>query len=499
METSRHDLRAAGPGRRGLLTAAGAVLICGLVAGCQHRAGIQERRAEIEESVSFGPAHETAFIDTLQERTFQYFWDLCNPQTGLAPDRAPTRSFASSAATGFALTAYPIGAERGYVTRAAAADRVLTTLRFLWTAPQDTTASGAAGYRGFFYHFLDPDTGTRFADVELSTVDTALLLAGALCCQSYFDRADEDEAQIRALADSLYFRVDWQWAQVRPPTIGHGWTPESGHLPYDWRGYSEGMILYLLALGSPTYPVDPEAWSAWTAGYRWGEFQGEEQLGFGPLFGHQYTHCWIDLRGIRDAYMQERGLDYFENSRRATRSQYAYALDNPGDWRGYGERLWGLTACDGPVHGQFVIDGRTRHFETYWARGASFTDANDDGTVCPSAAASSLPFAPELVLPTLLAMRADHGDLLFGPYGFLDALNPTFDLAVPVQHGRVVPGRGWYDTDYLGIDQGPILLMIENHRSGLVWRCLRGNPHIVRGLRAAGFTGGWLDAAQGDS
>jgi len=498
MDTSRLDPCAAGPGRRGVLLAAGFVLLGGLVAGCQHRAETGSR-VGTEDARSFGSAHETAFIDTLQERTFHYFWDLCNPQTGLAPDRAPTPSFASSAATGFALTAYPIGAERGYVTRAAAAARARTTLEFLWTAPQDTAATGATGYRGFFYHFLDPDTGTRFADVELSTVDTALLLAGALCCQSYFDGAAADEVRIRALADSLYARVDWRWAQVRPPTIGHGWTPEDGHLPYDWRGYSEAMILYLLALGSPTHPVAPEAWSAWTAGYRWGEFQGHEHLGFAPLFGHQYTHCWIDLRGISDAYMRERGSDYFENSRRATLAQHAYALANPGGWRGYGERLWGLTACDGPVHGRFEIDGRMRGFETYWARGASFTEVNDDGTVCPSAAGSSLPFAPELVLPTLLAMRRDHGDLLFGPYGFRDALNPTFDLAVPVQHGRVVPGQGWYDVDYLGIDQGPLLVMIENHRSGLVWDCLKRNPHVVRGLRAAGFGGGWLDAAQGGS
>ncbi len=490
MDTSRHE-------RSAILLVAGFVLCGGFAAGCQHRAETSGSRVGIEPGLSFSPVHETAFMDTLQERTFHYFWDLCNPQTGLAPDRAPTPSFASSAATGFALTSYAIGAERGYVSRAAAAERVLTTLRFLWTAPQGTAETGATGYRGFFYHFLEPETGTRFADVELSTVDTALLLAGALCCQSYFDRADADETQIRALADSLYARVDWTWAQVRPPTIGHGWTPEGGHLPYDWRGYSEGMILYLLALGSPTHPVSPDAWSAWTAGYRWGEFQGQEHLGFGPLFGHQFTHCWIDLRGIRDDYMRERGSDYFENSRRATLAQHAYALANPGGWRGYGERLWGLTACDGPVHGRFDLDGRMRNFETYWARGASFTEVNDDGTICPSAAASSLPFAPELVLPTLLAMRRDHGDLLFGPYGFRDALNPTFDLATSVQHGHVEPGRGWYDVDYLGIDQGPLLVMIENHRSGLVWDCLRRNPHVVRGLRAAGFAGGWLDAAQG--
>ncbi|HRY39739.1 MAG TPA: glucoamylase family protein [Candidatus Krumholzibacteria bacterium] len=433
----------------------------------------------------------------MQERTFRFFWDLCDPVTGLAPDRAPTRSYASVAATGFALTAYPIGAERGWVPREAAATRALRALRFLWTAPQGDAPSGTIGTHGLFYHFVDPATGARFADVELSTVDTALLLAGALACQSYFDRTTAVEDSLRALADSLYLRADWTWASVRPPLIGHGWTPENGHLPYDWGGYNEAMILYVLALGSPTHPAHPRAWEAWTAGYQWGTFHGQAHVGFAPLFGHQYSQVWLDLRGIRDAYLGARGLDYFENSRRAVLAQYAYALENPGGWKGYGPRLWGLTACDGPVHGTFTIDGRERSFETYDARGASFNWVTDDGTVCPSAAAGSLPFAPELVVPLLVALRKDHGDRLWDEYGFRDALNPTFTLAVPVQHGRVDPEYGWYDTDYLGIDQGPILAMAENWRSGLVWERMRRNPHVVRGLRAAGFTGGWLDAPAG--
>ncbi|MFO7655168.1 MAG: glucoamylase family protein [Candidatus Krumholzibacteriia bacterium] len=440
------------------------------------------------------PPHETAFIRTLQARTFLYFWDLCNPQTGLAPDRAPSPSFASVAATGFALTAYPVGAERGWVTRDEAARRALTTLRFLWTAPQGPEPTGTAGHHGLFYHFLDMQTGARFGTVELSTVDTALLLAGALCCQQYFDRGSAMEDSIRVLADALYRRADWTWASPRPPAIGHGWKPEEGHLPYDWRGYNEAMILYVLALASPTHPVAPEAWEVWTSGYRWGTFHGQEHLGFAPLFGHQYSHVWLDLRGIRDAAMRKRDLDYFENSRRAVLAQHAYAMENPAGWRGYGPRLWGLTACDGPVHGTFLIEGRERSFHTYWARGASFTRVDDDGTICPSAAAASLPFAPDLVGPVLLAMAEDHGDRLLGRYGFLDALNPTFTLDVPVQHGRVDPVHGWYDTDYLGIDQGPIVAMIENYESGLIWRLMRGNTGIVRGLRRAGFTGGWLDS-----
>ncbi len=442
---------------------------------------------------SFGP-HETVFMDTLQARTFRYFWETTNRVSGLAPDRWPQRSFASIAATGFALTACPIGAERGYVSREAAARRTVRTLDFLWRARQDSAAAGAIGFRGLFYHFVDPATGARFERVELSTIDTALLLAGALFCQSYFDRATAAEDSIRALADSLYARADWQWASVRPPTIGHGWTPEEGHLGYDWRGYNEAMLLYVLALASPTHPVAPEAWDAWLQGYRWGEFHGQAHFGFAPLFGHQFTHCWIDLRGIRDRAARARDLDYFENSRRAVLAQHAYAVANPAGWTGYGPRLWGLSACDGPVHGEYTVDGRVRRFETYWARGASFTEVQDDGTICPAAAAASIVFAPELVVPTLLAMRDDYGDRLFGSYGFVDALNPTFRLDVPVQHGAVDPRLGWFDTDYLGIDQGPILVMLENRRSGLVWRVMRQNRHLVRGLRAAGFTGGWLDS-----
>jgi hypothetical protein len=439
-------------------------------------------------------AHETAFLDTLEERTFRYFWDLADPTTGLAPDRWPTRSFASIGATGFALTAYPIGIERGYVSRQEGRTRVLATLRFLAAARQDSAAAGASGHRGFFYHFLDPATGARFDQVELSTMDTALLIGGVLFCQSYFNHVAGDEVRIRAVAESLYTRVDWRWASVRPPTIGHGWTPEEGFLPYDWRGYNEAMLLYILALGSPTYPVAPVSWSAWTSGYRWGTFHGFEHLGFAPLFGHQYTHVWIDLRGIRDEAMREHGIDYFENSRRAVLAQRAHAVANPGGWAGYGALLWGLTASDGPVDREIEIGGRKRQFHTYWARGASFTEIQDDGTVSPSAAGGSIAFAPEIVLPTLRSMREQYGDRLFSTYGFLDAFNPTFTLEVPVQHGRVDPTAGWFDTDYLGIDQGPILAMVENYRSGLVWRTMRKNPHVVRGLKAAGFTGGWLDS-----
>ncbi len=475
---------------RFFLTGCGVLLWCGvLLSGCSRS------NPPPEPPAADGAASETAaFLDTLEARTFRWFWEQSDPQRGLTPDRWPTRSFASVAATGFALTAYPIGAERGYVDREAARGRVLDALRWFWSAPQDTARAGATGYRGFFYHFLDPETGHRFQDVELSTVDTALFLAGALFCQSYFDGPDAEEAQIRSLAESLYTRADWRWAQVRPPAIGHGWTPEEGFLGYDWRGYNEAMLVYLLALASPAHAVEPAAWEEWTSTYRWGSFQGQEYLGFAPLFGHQYTQVWVDLRGLQDAFMRARGLDYFENSRRAVLAQRAYAVANPQGWAHYGNDLWGLSACDGPVNGAYTMSGRKREFHTYWARGACFTEVQDDGTVCPAAAAGSIVFAPESVIPTLQKWRDTYGERLFTHYGFLDAFNPSFTLTVPVQHGRVDPEFGWFDTDYLGIDQGPVLAMLENHRSELVWKTMRRNAHLVRGLRAAGFRGGWLDA-----
>ena len=435
-----------------------------------------------------------AFLDTLQQRTFQWFWDTTDPRTGLTPDRWPARTFSSVAAIGFALTAYPIGAERGYVTRAAAAERTLSTLRFLWQLPQGETTTGVAGYKGFFDHFLDYDRGLRFEKVELSTIDTSLLLAGALFCQSYFTGAAPVEASVRAYADSLYRRVEWTWPRNRAPAINMGWKPEDGMLPFDWRGYDEAMIVYLLALGSPTHAVEPSAWEEWTKTYHWRDFYGQEHVNFAPLFGHQYSHVWVDFRGIRDAYMRGKGIDYFENSRRATLSQRAYAIDNPYRWVGYGPNQWGLTASDGPRDGPMTVEGIPRVFFTYAARGAAWGEIRDDGTIAPTAVGGSVPFAPEITIPALIAMREKYGDRLFTKYGFLDAFNATFPrTGLTAQAGTVVPGVAWFDSDYLGIDQGPIIAMIENHRTGLVWRVMRTNPYIKTGLKRAGFTGGWLD------
>lgn len=465
-----------------------------VASGCGARgSGSGRAPAMVPDPAGFPPAYG-AFADSLEHAAFTFFWDLADPRTGLMPDRWPTRSFASVGAMGFALTAYPIGAERGWVTREDAAARTLATLRFLWTAPQDTARTGAAGYRGFYYHFLHPEDGTRFEKVELSSMDTALLMGGVLFCRGYFGADAPAERELRALADSLYRRVDWAWLQVRPPVLTLGWSPEEGHLPYDWRGYNEAMLLHVLAMGSPTHPVGPDVWPAYVQGYRWGAFEGYEMVNFSPLFGHQYSHCWLDFRGIRDDFMRAHDLDYFENSRRATLSQRAYAIRNPGGFADYGPDVWGLSACDGPLDATLEIDGRARPFRTYAARGASLLEIVDDGTIAPTAAGGSVAFTPDTALAALVAMRARYGDDVWNRYGFVDAFNPTLRQPVKVHHGRVDPARGWFDTDQLGIDQGPILVMLENLRSGLVWRTMRRDPNVRRGLAAAGFRGGWLEA-----
>lgn len=438
----------------------------------------------------------TPLFDDLEKRTFDYFWDTAMPGSGLIPDRFPyDEPFSSIAAIGFGLTAYGIGVERGYITREQAIERTALTLRFLEGLPQGSRNEGMAGYRGFYYHFLELKTGARYADwVELSSVDTALLLGGVLFAQSYFDKDTKPEAEIRLLADTLYRRVEWPWMQARPPLISMGWYPQGGYLPYDWEGYNEGMLVYILALGSPTQPVGVDAWNAWTKTYEraWGNFQGQEYLGFAPQFGHQYSHVWIDYRGIQDAYMRERGFDYFENSRRATYAQRAYAIANPMGWKLYGENVWGLTASDGPQGANLDYDGGLREFRHYSARGAGIADAFDDGTIAPTAAAASLPFAPEIVIPAVEEMHKRYGSEIYSKYGFLDAFNPSFNYDVPLKTGHMIPGFGWVASDYIGIDQGPILAMIANYRDDFVWNVMKKNPYIRKGLERAGFSGGWL-------
>jgi hypothetical protein len=437
---------------------------------------------------------DDAFLDDLQSRTFSFFWETANPANGLVPDRWPKESPSSVAAVGFGLAAYGVGVERGYISRDQAIERVQNTLRFFADSPQSEEMPNATGARGFYYHFIDMKSGKREWECELSSIDTALLMCGVLFCREYFDKDTAAEREIRDRADALYRRIEWTWMQPRPELISMAWKPDSGFLEHDYKGYDEAMLLYILALGSPTHPVRAEVWQNFTSTYKWGNFHGQEHVNFSPLFGHQYSHAFIDFRGIRDPYMQAKPIDYFENSRRATYSQRAYAVANPLKWKDYGPDNWGLTACDGPGESQYDYAGEERRFSSYAARGASVEYIHDDGTIAPTAAGGSIPFAPEICIPALQAMRKRYGNALYSKYGFLDSFNPsfTFDDA-ELQQGKVVDGLGWFDTDYLGIDQGPIILMAENHRSDLIWKHLRKSPYIRQGLALAGFNGGWLE------
>ena len=419
----------------------------------------------------------------LQRQTFDYFLDQVNPANGLVRDRTAANWPASIAATGLALACYPVGVERGLIARQAAAERCLTTLRFFWKSPQGREPN-AIGHHGFYYHFLDMQTGRRAWQCELSTVDSAFLLAGALTAAAYFDADAANEREIRELADTLYRRADWTWAQNRGATVTHGWKPKRGFLRYRWEGYDEALLLYILGLGSPTHPLPESSYTAWTSSYQWESCYGYEYLYAGPLFTHQLSHVWIDFRGIQDAFMREKGIDYFENSRRATYVQRCYAIDNPHKFKGYGESCWGITASEGPGPATLKLDGRKRKFADYVARGVPY--GPDDGTLAPWAVVASLPFAPDIVLPAIDYCVHQAKLTAFNRYGFKAAFNPTH----PGEPGN--PYGWWVSPWHFGINQGPIVLMIENHESGLLWQLMRECPYIVTGLRRAGFSGGWL-------
>jgi hypothetical protein len=421
-------------------------------------------------------------LESLQRETFSYFLKETNPRNGLVVDKTAADWPASIAATGLALAVYPVAVERGFITRAAAIETVLTTLRFFWTSPQGPEPD-ATGYHGFYYHFLDMQSGRRAWQCELSTVDTTILLAGVLTAAAYFDADTPDEEEVRTLADGLYRRAEWSWAQNGGLTVTHGWKPESGFLPYRWEGYDEALVLYVLGLGSPTHPLPEESYKAWASTYEWKSQYGYEYLYAGPLFTHQISHVWIDFRGIQDAFMRDKGIDYFENTRRATFVQQRYAIENPCRFAGYGEHCWGLTASDGPGPDSRVVNGIEREFFGYLAR--SVPDGPDDGTIGPWAVVASLPFAPEIVLPAVDYLVHEVNLKVGNPYGFKATFNPTY----PARSGNP---NGWVSPWHYGINEGPINPMIENYRTGLVWRLMRHCPYVVTGLRRAGFTGGWL-------
>jgi len=399
-------------------------------------------------------SEDQQFLEDLERRSFQYFWEEGDPDTGLVSDRARMdgstldenhRNVASIAATGFGLTGLCIAADRNWINRNQAQDRIRNALRYF--------ANKAFHQRGWFYHWLDAKTGERRWNSEVSSIDTALLLAGVLTARQYF----RDDPEIRQLATKIYERVDFHWMlNGQQLLLSHGWKPETGFLKPRWDTYSEDTILYLLAIGSPTHSISPASWYAlWRDRYRYQGYTYFTTIGV-PLFMHQYAHAWIDYRNWRETKADR--IDYFENSVKATLAHRAFCINLAHDFPAFGPNVWGITASDSA--------------KGYLAWGGPPRDPDIDGTVVPSAAGGSLMFTPELSVAALRTMREKYGQKVYGKYGFIDAFNP---------------GTGWVDSDVIGINAGIILLSAENASTGNVWSWFMRNPEIPRAMRLAGL------------
>lgn len=383
-------------------------------------------------------------LDEIQRRSFDFFWNETNPSTGQVKDRAvlngnDTHTMASIAATGFGLSSLCIGDARGYAKTPDIADRVRATLKFLYEQMPNV--------HGFYYHFVDMNTGQRWAKCELSSIDTSLLLCGILTARQYFQ-----DAQIQELATKIYERVDWPWMLNDGPTFSMGWHPETGFLKARWEHYCELMMIYLLAIGSPTHPVSAETWNAWTRPNI--SYQGLTYIsGDDPLFTHQYSQAWYDFRGKKDAY-----ANYFDNSVDATKAHKLFCLSLADKFPDYSEDLWGISASD-------YVNG-------YTAWGGPPPQGPIDGSIVPCATGGSLAFLFLDCMRVLRNIRGTYAAKAWGRYSYLDAFNPL---------------TGWYDTDVLGIDLGITMLMAENHRTGLIWSTFMKNSEAQAAMKKVGF------------
>jgi hypothetical protein len=399
--------------------------------------------SELPPATYLSPGDDT-FLEQMENANFQYFWEQCDPKTGIVKDRCNVRGsdtsvLGSIAATGFGLTALCIGEKRGYISYAQARDRALATLRFFWKKmPHE---------RGFYYHWANISTGERLWQSEVSSVDTSILLCGILTCRQYFEYSE-----INQLAHEIFNRVDWNWLSEDTRILPHGWTPEGGFLQYRWDSYSEMMMMYLLGLGSSSHPLPAQAWDAWKRTMF--EFDGIHYIGsYAPLFVHQYSQAWFDFRGKRDKY-----ADYFQNSILATDVHRRFCLSLASKFPDYSDHLWGITASD------------SEHGYEVW--GGPPATGPIDGTVVPCAAAGSLPFLPGPVMRVLHYIQYRYGAGTWSRYGYVDAFNPL---------------TNWYDSDIVGIDSGISMVMAENARTAFVWDTFMKNPEAQRGMERAGF------------
>lgn len=414
-----------------------------LLAGLSPSAILAETGKTILPPAVISP-EDDKFLDDLERANYLFFWEQAHPETGLVKDRCTVRAtdkgtVGSIAATGFGLTALCIGHKRGYGSSSDIRNRVLATLRFL--------SRKMPNHRGFYYHWGNIETGARVWDSEISSVDTAILFCGVLTCRKYFP-----ESEISKLAFELFSRIDWTWLSADTSLLPHGWTPEGGFLPYRWDFYSELMMMYLMGLGSSSYPLPIATWNAWKRTTF--EYDGLRYIGsYAPLFVHQYSQAWFDFRGKRDQY-----ADYFQNSVTATEVHRRFCLELAKEFPTYSNDLWGITASDSK-NGYAVWGGPPQL-------------GSIDGTIAPAAAGGSLPFLPQATLRVLKNIKNRYGNQAWSRYGFINAFNPL---------------TKWYGTDVIGIDTGITMLMAENLRTGFVWEIFMQNAEAKRGLERAGF------------
>ena len=388
-------------------------------------------------------ADPEVLLDAMQRAMFDFFWTEASPETGQVKDRAlvngnDPRTTASIAATGFGLSALCIGQERGYRSSAEITERVRKTLRFV--------ANDLPHEHGFFYHFIDMNTGARVNKCELSSIDSSLLYCGILTARQYFS-----DAEIQDLATRIYERVDWPWMLDGGTTFSMGWHPETGFIDGRWNHYCELMMIYLLAIGSPTHPVSPGTWDAWSRPTI--SYEGIDYIsGNDPLFTHQYSHAWYDFRKQSDRY-----TNYFENSVKATKAHKLFCLSLRNKFSDYNDQFWGISASD-------FAGG-------YTAWGGPPPQGPIDGTLVPCATGGSLPFVFPDCMAVLNNVRANYPKA-WGRYGFVDAFNPL---------------TGWYDPDVIGIDLGIMMLMAENQRTGLIWTTFMKNSEARIAMQKARF------------
>jgi hypothetical protein len=420
---------------------------------------------------------DDALLDRLQQAAFAYFLENTSAHNGLVADTSRGGAPCSIAVVGFALSCYPVAVERSWMSRREAAALTLRTLQFFWHSPQSEQPD-ATGFRGFYYHFLDMQRGRRVWQCELSLVDTALLMAGILTVGCYFDGGG-DEDDIRSLSEALYRRVDWHWARNGLATVSQGWKPEYGFLHYGWEGYNEATIVYILGVSSPTHPLPAASFAGWTLTYQWENLLGHDVLYSGPLFTHLFSHAWIDYRGIQDTFMREKRSDYFENTKSAIAIHREYGARNPRGYGGYGRDFWGITAGDGPGNREMRESRRDHRFFGYMSRGVPY--GPDDGTIAPWAMLAALPFNAEAALRGTRHLLKRYPQVCSN-----DRFTSGFNATLQAQ------GIGWLSEGWFGLDQGLLVMMIENYRTGLIWEITRQCPVIRTGLMRSGFAGGWL-------